>query len=433
MDTRTTIVDSLSLHASFEANQEAVQEVGQKETEAIAPDDPLTQARMLAAFNNAIGQLKDEDKGPGVMSSAQNAVASRLQSMMVEAALGGEGGETFGLKLKQAMDTLEVKFDNFDWIGWIPVGLKKAFPPKPFPFRDPHPAAEPVADKLRVAVFGDWGSGLYGAQPIATAIKSDPNYQLVLHLGDTYYSGTKKEFQSRFTAFFPKPAGAVARSLNGNHEMYSGGIPYIEAIDQDFDQKSSCFAWQTDHWLLVGLDTAYWDDSTPAKDHVLTQRQFDWLNGLLAAAGSRKVVLFSHHQLFSQLSDQGTHLIDKLEPLLESGRIHSWYWGHEHRCVVYEPHPLWGLRGRCIGHGGFPEFRNALGTAVQGELGWTTLAAKEKDGVKVPAAQSLEGPNRFINDGPARYLPHGFLTLEFDGPNLVEIYREPDGTVLPNP
>lgn len=433
MDLRTTIVDSLSLHASFEANEATVQEENRKQTESLAPEDPLARARMLAAFNNAVGELRDGSLGEGVMSSAQNAIASRMQTMMVDAALG-ETQDTFGLKLKQGVATQEVKFDNFDWLGWIPVGFPRLFPPTPFPFRDPAPAAEPLgANKLRVAIFGDWGSGLYGAQPIAESIKRDGNYQIVMHLGDTYYSGSKKEFQSRFTAFFPKPAGAVGRSLNGNHEMYSGGIPYIAAVEADLGQTSSCCAWQNDHWLLVGLDTAYWDNTTPAKDHVLNKRQIDWLNGLLGAAGNRKVVLFSHHQLFSQDSDQGTHLKAALQPILDAGRIHSWYWGHEHRCVVYDPHPDWGLRGRCIGHGGFPEFRNSLGVPQGGDLGWKTQDAKVKDGFKVPRAQSLEGPNRFIADGPTRYLPHGFLTLEFDGPNVTEIYHEPDGTLLPNP
>jgi hypothetical protein len=31
--------------------------------------------------------------------------------------------------------------------------------------------------------------------------------------------------------------------------------------------------------------------------------------------------------------------------------------GHEHNCVIYDPHPKLGLRGRCLGNGGVPLVR----------------------------------------------------------------------------
>ena len=429
MDVQRTIVDTVSLSQSYESNQEVVQEPSQREATQLSAD-PLECARLMAAFNNAFGLLKDDNRGPKAMSSTQNAIAARLQSAMVEAALGGD--DNFGLQLKPAQaNAQEVKFDNFDWLGWLPVGFKKLFPPKPFDFRQPAPAAEAIGDKFRIAVFGDWGSGLYGALPISKAISEDPGYQLVLHLGDTYYSGTEREMQERLADHFPNAASAVGRSLNGNHEMYSGGIPYIKTIDTLLGQKSSCVAWQNANWLLVGLDTAYWDDSTGKKDHNLNAIQMDWLTGLLDRAGSRKVMLFSHHQPFSRLDSQGERLVSTMKSLLESGRIHTWFWGHEHRCVVYNAHPKWGLRGRCIGHGGFPEFRETLGGGDT--LNWKGLSAKQENGTDVPASQILDGPNRFITDNPSRYSPHGFVTLEFDGANLREIYREADGNVLPDP
>ena len=49
------------------------------------------------------------------------------------------------------------------------------------------------------------------------------------------------------------------RALNGNHEMYSGGFGYFKLILPAFEQDSSYFALQNEHWLLVGLDTAYVD------------------------------------------------------------------------------------------------------------------------------------------------------------------------------
>ena len=77
------------------------------------------------------------------------------------------------------------------------------------------------------------------------------------------------------------------------------------------------------------------------------------------AGEPRKVVLFSHQQLFSRLDNQGPKLQTALKHLLERGAITAWYWGHEHQCVIYDPHPKWGLLGRCLGNGGIPEAREA--------------------------------------------------------------------------
>ena len=58
--------------------------------------------------------------------------------------------------------------------------------------------ARPVGGKLTIAIFGDWGTG--GPNAIETmrqisAFRPD----ILLHLGDVYYSGTQSEMQSRFS------------------------------------------------------------------------------------------------------------------------------------------------------------------------------------------------------------------------------------------
>src|SRR5262249_22137300 len=159
-------------------------------------------------------------------------------------------------------------------------------------------------------------------------------YQLFLHLGDVYYSGTPSEVKERFLALWPRRAGAFSRALNSNHEMYTGGHAYFNQTLKEFEQSSSCFALQNDHWLLVRLDCAY-------QEHDFAMNQGSWLAGLVAAAGKRKVVLFCHHQPYSLFESQGPKLVEKLDGLLSAGRIFAWYWGHEHRCVVYDKHPLW--------------------------------------------------------------------------------------------
>ena len=66
-------------------------------------------------------------------------------------------------------------------------------------------------------------------------------------------------------------------------------------------------------------------------------------------------MLLSHHQLVSvyDTGDLGTVLPEKLRPVLDSGRVTAWLWGHEHRCMGFEASG--GVKiPRCIGHGGVP-------------------------------------------------------------------------------
>jgi hypothetical protein len=216
-----------------------------------------------------------------------------------------------------------------------------------------------------------------------------------------------------------RPAGTLNRALNGNHEMYSGGKGYFQALGDFFQQPASCFAMQNSKWILACLDTSY-------NDFDLDAKQVAWLKSIVAGAGTRKLILFSHHQPFSQLDDQGPRLQVALADLLSKQRIHAWFWGHEHRLVLYDPHPLWGLKGRCIGHGGFPGFRDDLPGAHGDLYQWLILPAQPH----VPGARLLDGPNFWIPQDTEGFSPHGYVFLEFDGDTLWEIYRTPNNIGL---
>src|SRR5678815_496159 len=85
MSIRTTILDYSSLSAALGKDRGRVQESVNTAAQEVA-GDPVEQAQLLAAFNNALGKLQEEDKGPGVMSSAQNGLASRMQRYLGERA-----------------------------------------------------------------------------------------------------------------------------------------------------------------------------------------------------------------------------------------------------------------------------------------------------------------------------------------------------------
>jgi hypothetical protein len=214
----------------------------------------------------------------------------------------------------------------------------------------------------------------------------------------------------------------VNRTLNGNHEMYSGGQGYFDALKKFFNQSSSCFAMQNSSWILAGLDTAYTDGD-------LDPIQLNWLKSVVDSAGTRKLILFSHHQPFSQLDTQGPKLQQKLQDFLSKQRIHAWYWGHEHRLMVYDPHRIWGFKGRCVGHGGYPAFRDDLPGAGGNLYQWIRMTEQSF----VPAAKMLDGPNFWVAQDPLHYSPHGYAVLEFDGPNCREIFRTADGIALAEP
>ena len=257
-------------------------------------------------------------------------------------------------------------------------------------------------------------------------------FDVMMHLGDIYYSGTKQEVDERFLKVWPADAATVNRALNGNHEMYSGGFGYFQLILPAFKQAGSYFALQNEHWVLVGLDTAY-------IDHDMDTTQVAWLNVILKQAEvkkKRKVVLFSHQQPFSRLDAQGPKLQQALSHLLEDQVITAWYWGHEHQCILYDRHPTWGFFGRCLGHGGIPEARKdevkqaPADAAHPGGAGctWRRLEATAAS----PGCLALDGANSDMKKAFDRqkFAPHGFMTLEFKGESLTERVLTSDGVEI---
>lgn len=354
------------------------------------------------------------------MITAQDRDASVLQSKIAESGNAGRALPTGGLEAQFGEG-----LTGGDIMGWILSTLDHIDP------MHRHPIVPPPDDKIgsfadtgRMAVMGDWGTNLYGAPVSAATIAGIGGYELLLHLGDVYYSGTPAEVKERFLKPWPINAGKLSRALNGNHEMYSGGFAYYEDILTHFKQPSSYFAIQNTHWLLVGLDTAQ-------TDHALDDIQTAWLNKVVQNAGGRKVILFSHHQPFSRLDGQGPQLQTALASLLQKKAITAWYWGHEHECIIYDRHPGTNLLGRCVGHGGIPSprksaVRNARTSRILNGIAWKRLSANQY----APPSLVLDGRNPLVPGEEDKFGPHGFLTLDFDGPSLTERVHLPDGSEI---
>ena len=89
-----------------------------------------------------------------------------------------------------------------------------------------------------------------------------------MHLGDVYYSGTKKEVQQRFLDIWPKDAGRRTIAVNSNHEMYSGGFGYFDLALPAIGQKSrtislsrtrtGCSSFSTRHTSITTSTMSRW-------------------------------------------------------------------------------------------------------------------------------------------------------------------------------
>jgi len=402
------------------------------ESPAAAPEteadvDPVQRALLLRRYRVLRDRLAKETQAVGddVLVTAQDPELSRLQSRLAQLALEGEPLGPGGQEVK-----FGTGFEGRDWFGWLQSTLDWVDRQQAHPFiwlTAPVPP-ESLPNPCRVAMAGDWGTGLYGAPKIAADITKRGPFDFLLHLGDVYYSGTTEEMKERFLNVWPFAAGRTSRALNSNHEMYSGGFAYFDMTLPRCGQKASYFAMQNDDWLLIGLDTAY-------VDHDMDPRQVTWLEQTVAARGTRKVVLFSHQQLFSRLDTQGDKLKPKLDALLRTRQITAWYWGHEHQCVIYDPHPDWGFSARCLGNGGIPEARDntvkqAPVASAASYITWRRLEADPQNKPGAPGCIAIDGPNPDVKGREEDFIPHSYMTLDFNGPVLTERVLLPDGTII---
>ncbi len=297
---------------------------------------------------------------------------------------------------------------------------------------NPRPAVCEVGDDARVVVVGDWGTGLPRARAVAGFMADEVAEALaggreahVIHLGDVYYSGMPDEVRRNVLADGRWPvtaeqaaAGVTSWSLNGNHDMYGGGFGYFDVLlaDQRFSrqrspdgQTTSFFRITTPSWDIVGLDTS-WDPDPLSQGHVgmLEDPQAEFV-ARVAAESERKLMLMSHHQLISVYDpeDLGPTLAQKLDPVLNTGRVTAWIWGHEHRCMGFAAdHHVEYLR--CIGNGGVPVLMNH----------------GLDDPIPAPGTWEERG---FLEERGDHWARFGFAVLDFDGERIEVRYRDDQG------
>jgi predicted phosphodiesterase len=411
-------------------------------TDAAAPsaelssDHPAMQA--MAALGHQFVQHRSLDTLPAGADSTLGLVAecAKLYAQYVEARVMGNHAVAQLLKN-------ELTFSSCDplWIEAITTYEEFVHSGNTIPYITlaPGTGVIPVGATLTVALIADWATGTTTAQNVlAQAVAMNPD--IIVHLGDVYYSGTATEEQNYFYQAMADGLQAAGKTMGtgpgdvrvftlaGNHDMYSGGAGYYSVIKQ-LGQPASYFCLQNDDWQIVCLDTGYNDrDPFTVVSNItqLTDDQVVWLNDLMAGCGSRSTLFLSHHQLYSGAGPVGQSavgsntvnwginpsLFGQLQAILD--RVAVWIWGHEHNTVVFNPHV--GLpAGRCIGSGAIPML-------VEQDPYTTDTTLQGIDGVSPIAVPTMDLTYKLGDNGTD--FNHGFAMLSLSGATATVSYYE---------
>jgi hypothetical protein len=399
---------------------------GPAETAPEAEEEPWyhPRDRTVALFQSAMDEYLDERAAKEARATKKKGFAKQDtgKARKAHAAAAAKPAETIDLffaeestkrpgkaKAATAMALTVEQFSNLDpgWIEVVVAKIKLAFTGKAkfIVHKSITDFRNSLENTVKIALVGDWGGGNEAAKLVAHQIAAySPDH--VIHLGDVYYAGTNQEVKERFLALWP--AGRLSSfALNSNHEMYTGGKAYFGTTLKKFGQTASYFSLGNKNVRFIGLDTGY-------VDHNLNKEQVDWLGAQLKT-GPDKTILLSHHQLFSAFeggdpvtdpgSASGAALEKWLKQFLDAGKIYAWFWGHEHRCLVYDSFK--GTLARCVGHGCFPY----------------NVPPDPPDYPDVP----VKWVNRRKQDNGEGM--HGFALLTIDGSSIHADYIDQDGTV----
>jgi predicted phosphodiesterase len=376
------------------------------------------------------GQAMPEAAAPSAAAGVQDTVkfcsttAFKLAEARVKAIFTRDDTE-----VKLLQQQLGATFGNCDpkWSEVIENYVRNRVAAQQIPYRPYNQISDYVfEDRLPgnalVALLADWGTGEDAAKNMLNRIAARKP-DVVIHLGDVYYSGTDYEFQNYFYAIWqqtfalPKlnwntkaagpPTQPFTFTLAGNHDMYAGGAPYYTTIDM-LGQPASYFCLRNADWQFIALDTGL-HDSNPTQagsPTYLEDTEVAWMKDKVTTGNGLKTVLLSHHQLFTGFEQEaigGGPVNQKLQQQVADAlpQVDVWFWGHEHNLVIFENYL--GVLGRCIGHAAFPVP--------------TTQPLTRND---VPVKLAL------VADPEEAFYPHGYVMMQLNGNAAVATYFQYD-------
>ncbi len=272
---------------------------------------------------------------------------------------------------KSIISELVTKYSSWDLAGWVQCGwyyvkyYVLAHLPPTYHDWQAHAPADPkfgvidykLPSNSRVLMIGDWGTHMDdNAALLRQALrKFEPD--VIIHLGDVYYSGTVEECKRNVLDVIDKAVADLKLdrrpaffAIPGNHDYYSGGSGFYQTISKvnsgvaGATQQASYFCLRTmdDKWQFLAMDTGYGDrnpieQTAPGLQVHETEWHYDKLETF-----SGSTILLSHHQLYSakEKLNGGTrpYLNEALYATFKKhfDRVAAWYWGHEHNFIVFE-------------------------------------------------------------------------------------------------
>jgi hypothetical protein len=160
--------------------------------------------------------------------------------------------------------------------------------------------------------------------------------------------------------------------------MYGGaqglmGVALAVKTPFAHQKNTSYFGLEFGNWVILGLDSAYFDPSTlymqGARGNAPDDPQQKFISTAYGNLSDKKVFVMTHHNpmTFDGASlvpnkIAGTTLWEGLHAALGGRSPDVWYWGHLHLGVAYNSNSVIGAGtlGRCVGHSAIP-YGNAHG------------------------------------------------------------------------
>jgi 3',5'-cyclic AMP phosphodiesterase CpdA len=209
-------------------------------------------------------------------------------------------------------------------------------------------SADPIKNKLRFVVLGDWGTGeddQYGLGRRMVEQHRQLALDFVLAAGDNIYpNGSGRHFVKKFEQPFAdliKDRVPFYAAL-GNHDVEEGRQDQL---------NYSLFNMGGNNYYTVsrgnGLADFFLLDTT-----ALDNTQLNWLENSLRNSRAKWKIAITHHPLYSSGKKHGSSpkIQQKLEPLFTHYGIQVVFSGHDH---IYErTHPQKGIQYFVTGAGG---------------------------------------------------------------------------------
>ena len=259
-----------------------------------------------------------------------------------------------------------------------------------------------LSNPARIAVVGDAGYRGVIQDNVIDMIKKvhkQKPFDLLIHLGDVYFCAGNSEMLRNLLAPF-STIGIPWATLCGNHDLYYGPVAYLAALDV-LKQPGRFFLIENDYWQIAALDTSFAAADIARGQGKLDKVQLDWLKNLILDHDEKKMVLMSHHFIVSGWDEPSMPLARQIGKLAHDN-VFAWYWGHEHRCALYDRGTR-GFFGASVGNGAFLEKFSKV-TLAENPPVWHS-------GATLCSCPAIEKDT---------YWPHGFLELEFERDKLIE-------------